>query len=246
MTKSKGPYTAKSFTKAWIEHHIESGSGNIDYATAYGEPGYSTDKPYILFSNWNDHALARLCGLPWERETGDEDVRKAAETKNAPVKAKLKRLTDILETQAELEWSDEWTIVYDSQPLAFRTSPDSHGWTPAFVSDTNFASGDIVPLADIEGDDDLQDEYIASIIDNPSTYCKPNIQLEAHRFQKLSDHENGWHPGQTDVPRDVLARAKIQFPSMEFVFGHLSKSQFSVEWELWGRDKETEQEKETA
>lgn len=47
---------------------------NIEYASTYGEPGYSTTKCGILLANWNDipkeiaEELEKQCELEWSDE----------------------------------------------------------------------------------------------------------------------------------------------------------------------------------
>ncbi len=52
--------------------------------------------------------------------------------------------------------------------------------------------------------------------------------------------ENGWHPGQTDDPKKILAEYQAKFPDKEFLFQVPEVGQFDVMFTIWGRDKEVD------
>ncbi len=60
-------------------------SRNFDFtvSTEYGEPGYSTDKPVILFANWNDlnksemNAVESVAEIEWSDEWIQDDAGRA-------------------------------------------------------------------------------------------------------------------------------------------------------------------------
>ena len=71
------------------------------FVNGYAEPGYQTDKPYIILGNYNPSDF---------NNSGD-----------------FGRVCDALERVAELEWEDEWMACDDCGKL-FRTIGDSYHW----------------------------------------------------------------------------------------------------------------------
>jgi hypothetical protein len=234
----KGLQAPKAFLGLWLKETLKTGSGELDYALEYAEPGYSTDKKYILLSNWNHYAMAHMCRLPWEPEYIRGEPNPKAPEANKDTIRKLKRLTTILEANAELEWSDEWFVDYNgSNPRCVRCSPNGHEWKPAYVIAEGFQSGEMTLVVDIQEDKDLQAEYLAYLLDNDETYCQVEIDLAALGFEKQKECETGWHPGQTDDPTKILKVFKEDKPDWEFIFTNYKNSQFYIEYELWGRPK---------
>ncbi len=72
----------------------------------YSEPGYSTDKDYIILGDWNAENF---------------------DAENVDFLAILDELEEI----AELEWSDEWLDCQECGKLV-RVNPNSYGWTPYY------------------------------------------------------------------------------------------------------------------
>ena len=240
-TKRKGLYTAKSFIKEFVEYHTEHNSGRFDSATEYAEPGYSTDKEYILFSNWNNQPLASMCKLPWKNTYIGSSIDHEAIEFNARIVDKLNRLKKVLETHAELEWDDEWITAFSNGiTKAVRISADSYDWMSCYIMSTNFNDCEVTLFSDVENDKDLRDSYLEYIINNPSVYCQPKLPLEALGFVKFFDYESGYHKGQTDNPNNIMREAIKNNPTKEFIFTNMKASQFYLEWELWGRDKTDE------
>ena len=78
---------------------------NIYNSDQYGEPGYSTNKEYIVVGNFNP-----------------------SDFKNP---GQFGRTLDLLEKIAELEWLDEWITCDDCGKL-YRCSPDSYSWLQSY------------------------------------------------------------------------------------------------------------------
>lgn len=176
-----------------ILNGLESRGFDFETATEYGEPGYSTDKPLIIFGNWN--------GL--ERST-----------------------IDTIESEMEIEWSDEWVI--DSDGRAFRSSPDCYSWRPSWF----YWEGEIIPNDSLSGDvDELRDYgFVFSPGDSVDLKSVPeNVDLSAIAELVESDCQTGFHPGQDADPAAML-RA---LPEGEYCFQIDGKGQFDCTWSIW-------------
>lgn len=90
------------------------GDDITEYATEYGEPGYSTsgDLGLIVLGNYNGVDL---------------------ETRFPGIATRLEELG------VQFEWYDEWTLDYETGN-AYRTQPDCYSWQPSFV----YADGEII------------------------------------------------------------------------------------------------------
>lgn len=143
-------------------------------------------------------------------------------------------IMDYLEAQGfELEWSDEWTINYNSSK-AYRTSPSSYDWESSVV----YYDGE--PL--FRDDDDPADiiEAIAMTDWNQEAGCVPSwitpSDLEEVGYVKVNheDFESGWFPGQTDDPAKI-AKAIWNGPKRveRLVFRKVENSQFYCKFECW-------------
>jgi hypothetical protein len=146
-----------------------------------------------------------------------------------------KGLVDFVESVAEIEWSDEWVI--DSDGRAFRSSPDSHGWSPAWFDH----DGEIVPwdsLPEDKGDllESLRDfGFIHDREDGGPFHSIPKDFISRERLGTFAsvvteNLENGWHPGQTDTPEKAL---EAMTADGEYFFLITSKGQFDLSLELW-------------
>lgn len=117
-----------------------------------------------------------------------------------------KALADRLEAQGyELEWSDEWCIDHDSGgSKAYRTSPDSYGWQSS-VQHTDDGTM-------LTPDSDIQDWIDWAKCDTASdaTRALPaylRTKLERAGWRRCDEiYESGFHPGQTDNPKQIAAK----------------------------------------
>jgi hypothetical protein len=173
----------------------EYGDGMLvtDISSDYAEPSYNLTSAdgIVVYGNWND-----------KRTLVDGEWITTSKTDTLP-----SRLCDALENiGADIEWCDEWTNCAECYK-AMRTQADSYGWTMygAFWED-GYVCADCLKehLADfIEGED---------YINNASKCLMPMFEsdLEALGFiqwEAGNEHtyESGWHPGQDDNPKDILA-----------------------------------------
>lgn len=113
-------------------------------------------------------------------------------------------LADCLESAGfELEWQDEWDVSCESCPAkAWRTSPDSYGWTPRVL----YCDGYV-----LTADDDLSDwieqcEFTASNNGRalPAFWDREAIEDCGWKLHE-EGLESGWHPGPTDDPQKIAA-----------------------------------------
>lgn len=181
-----------------ILNGLESRGFDFETASEYGEPGYSTDKPLIIFGNWNDLSRSEL---------------------------------DAVESEMEIEWSDEWTT--DSDGRAFRTQPDCYSWRPSwFLHD-----GEIVPNDSLSGDaDELRDYgFVFEPGDSVELKSVPeNVELSTIASLVEDDCQTGLYPGQNDSPAEKLAK----LPHGEYCFQIDGKGQFNCTWSIWKLNEE--------
>lgn len=131
-----------------------------------------------------------------------------------------------------LEWSDEWIVSHETNK-AYRTSPDSYGWLPSYVLTEDC---DILGVDEIRNGDCI-DSYIEHLLNSDRAADTFGIDWTKHGFRKLNPdaYESGFHPGQTDDPRKILAAAQAEYPLDDFLFSIDSKGQFDVNFSLWAR-----------
>ena len=136
-----------------------------------------------------------------------------------------------------LEWSDEWIVSHETNK-AYRSSPDSYGWKPAyFLTD----GGDVIGADEIRNGDEV-DTYIEYLVDDANRADTFDIDWTQYGFRKLNPdaYESGFHPGQTDNPRKILAAAQVEYPDHEFLFSIDDTGQFDVRFSLWARSTKEE------
>ena len=137
-------------------------------------------------------------------------------------------IQDTLEEQGyELEWSDEWIIC--DEGLAWRTSPDSYSWSPSYrITD----HGDILTLrSDIQ--EWIEETHCYDHMQTPQA-IPSNYDLTSEGFIKFNSdgYESGWFPGQTDDPKDILAKILEAYPNAKVCF-QASSSQFYASFDAY-------------
>lgn len=198
-------------TESLIEKARKAGqkvqSRDFSWATDYAEPGYSSPAHGIVFGDWNP----AIFGFD----------RPRSEQKRDPV-CKLARILEA--SGCECEWSDEWATCSDCGK-AILTSPDCHQWFPYY----RLIDGcEIVCLDCID-----PESYLASIEDD-SDHAVPSYS----RFDPLlfgyqkynGNFETGFHPGQTDSPKEVLAKMQ-KLGLSRIVLRLADKGQFDITWQ---------------
>jgi hypothetical protein len=183
------------------KHDKDTGSEYCEYASNYGEPGYSDPTGGILLANWNN--------VP-------DHVQHGLERRGF-----------------ELEWSDEWSVHYETAngPAAYRTQPDSYGWTPSLIF-----LDDGSPFSRNEAQAD-PDDYLEILLDNPNRADTFGIDWALHGFESIQDGESGFHPGQTDKPETMLAAAQAMPNGADFdyIFQIRDNGQFDIKFRLLRR-----------
>ena len=168
---------------------------NMQCAPGYAEPGYDDPAGGVYFANWNDIGNDKTMG----------------------------RVADLIEKAGgQIEWEDEW-YTCDVCGKAFRTSPDSYGWTPSYVvlHDCEFVCLDCVD----------REEYLESIQDNPKA-CSFFNPTECGYIRIDGEWETGFHPGQNDKPAEVLKKLHAA-GHKRVVFYMAGKGQFDCTWQAY-------------
>lgn len=140
---------------------------------------------------------------------------------------------DAIEEHCEIEWEDEWVVLYDEEGQAYRTSPDGYRWQPSTV----VWKGEIVSWDYIK-ENDLLLYYIRNeLAGNHKTALNCSLVGidDLSRIAKEVSQEryqSGLHEHMTDDPKAILE----SFPEEErhyYFFRIDSTSQFHIEFELW-------------
>jgi len=208
-----------------------------DLVVGYAEPGYGSDESVIVLGNWNDKTKY-VQGIVGGRPTRHAPIT----TSNIPT-----RLGNALERiGVELEWSDEWTTCGECY-RALRTQGDSYGWTMfgAFTGD-GYTCQDCMkadPNAYLTDTGYGNEEYINNSR-NAVTWLT-GAELKAIGFTQWApndpqSYENGWHPGQTDDPKEILKEITETGEWAETVFLIDSVGQFDIRFSAWVRNPDGE------
>lgn len=178
---------------------------HFTFVPDYVEPGYHSPEKGIVLGNWNP-----VCGFSKTR----------AEQARDPVS----KLARVLEAAGyECEWEDEWSTCTDCGN-AVRTAADSYGWTAYWrIVDCDFICLGCLDVA----------TYLESIEDDPKACCAPSHNPKDHGYVKFNgDFESGWHPGQDDDPKKIMAHMHAQGLS-RVVFKLASAGQFDARWHAY-------------
>jgi hypothetical protein len=139
-----------------------------------------------------------------------------------------------------LEWSDEWTVNWDGDQKAYRTSPDGHGWRSQLVY---LDDGQMIAKGELTPNSTALDDYIAHLVDHPERVDQFELDWTQHGFERLvadGAYESGLHPGQNDDPKKLMAHWREVRPGYEFLFTLDDVGQFDISFSIWGRKKEQE------
>lgn len=193
-----------NLTVETVEHILESAGGYLDdVANDYGEPGYTKDKNNpILLANWN----VLTC-----RNDNKE----------------YRLIMDAIESQFDIEWSDEWIQDYD-EGLIYRTTGDCWSWKPSYII---MDSSELITVNNVEL---YIDEYLDYLINNPNVCDLFDLDLSKYGFKQLNEEEfeSGWYH-KSDNPSEILEGLLKQYPSSEFIFGGLSNEQFRTNFNIY-------------
>jgi hypothetical protein len=197
-----------------------------DYGTDYdrvtgigvgiAEPGYGDADTVWVLGNWND--ITRY---------NPDGTRTVVDNRYA-------RLGDALERiGVEAHWLDEWQEC-DGCHSIVRCNADSYMWQPSYAT-----VGDETYCSECAPGDYLQ-EVLESYIGDYNrcvTSWVTESELTAAGFIRWNEppFENGWHPGQTDNPRDISERFESENPGSDWVFYLDENSQFYSRFSLFYR-----------
>lgn len=140
-----------------------------------------------------------------------------------------RELGDILERAGyAVEWSDEWSTC-DECGKAVRTSPDSYSWERAYTMPDEYT------ILCRECTD--WQEHCRSCEDQSDRAVTSDVDPAEYGYERLSraaEFENGFHPGQTDDPKAILAKLHSE-GKHGILFRVSSVGQFDVSFETWIR-----------
>jgi hypothetical protein len=134
-----------------------------------------------------------------------------------------------------IEWNDEWSQC-NGCDNAFRTSPDSYGWSPSYVL---MNECELVCLECLDGQ---EDEYLEGLEDNGSTALNiRSIDPAKFGYQLIKDgFESGWHPGQNDDPQTIL-KALQALGKERLLFKIDDSGQFDMAFSVWEKVTENDE-----
>lgn len=130
------------------------------------------------------------------------------------------------------EWLDEWTTCSECGK-AVRTSPNSYSWSSAYV----IQDGDLLCLDCVDAQ--AYYESIENAADkaasNEFTYKYP---AENYGYTRVNDdaYTNGFHPGQNDDPKQILAALLSSDPTGRYIFVIEYTSQFEIGFSVYRKD----------
>ena len=148
------------------------------------------------------------------------------------------RLFDALERiDVDAEWYDMVDKCADCGKL-MESSPTHYGWQPGYLTGPE---GDRVCFDCLDtDDDDVLDEF--GFIDNPDK-AVPDVlgrHLEGWGWAPHNGvFESGFHPGQTDSPREILGAIRAKEPNVSVVFRLDETSQFYIRFTAWTKNRDS-------
>lgn len=190
---------------------------DVDYvdliAEKYVEPGYDNPETLIVTGNWN-----------YDKEVDTTEIFPEEEEKSDTLYNVLEKLG------CSCEWSDEWAMCEECQG-AFRTSPDSYSWKRSYAEIDGYLRCHECICKDPE-------EYVESMIGKADHAITFDVDLESLGFVKYKgDYESGWHPGQTDDPKNIAK--KLESRGIErYVFVIDQTGQFDINFSVWVDEKQ--------
>jgi hypothetical protein len=193
------------------------GSGDLDKAYGYAEPGYKLTRKQksILFANWNE-----------DREHNYVTSRIRTLILPSFPNIEEKEILDCIERHYAIEWSDEWTTCDDCNE-AVRTEGDCYSWKTSYVIQ-NECELYCLACADFEA---VLPEYI----NNPEkAWLYDAKYLDEAGFTPLGNED--FHGGireYSEDPRAIYERLKN--PGIDLVFFIDGVEQFGVEVKVFTR-----------
>lgn len=162
-------------------------------------------------------------------------------------------IADLLEDQGyELLWLDEWARCSECH-RAYRTEPDSYFWESSLVilqeDWCDYVCVDCLEFSWIEEDyvnnparaltsvlfDRMRDEILGSGFVE-MTPMRTRLDWKGNRRTEIEPYESGWHPGQTDDPKEIHETLSAEHDETLFVISEVS--QFYLRFRVFVRDWE--------
>ena len=204
------------------------GDGEVvtDVGMGYSEPGYHNDNTVWVLGNWNTRTVYDRLRRPHKDETPS-------------------RLFDALERiGVEGEWLDEWAKCSHCYKIV-RTSPDSYMWKPFYVwvaDDSEILCGNCA--LDDEWFDDVLKPHVNNA-ENCVTFCDKS-HLESNGWERYNDrrYQSGMHPGMNDTPVAIAQEIARDKPGYDFVFYLDEQSQFYIEFSVFIKAREQEDDED--
>lgn len=195
----------------WILNGLEQRGIDFEIASTYGEPGYSTDKPFIVLADWNEP----------KHKGGKREYR----------------AFDLLET----EWQDEWITDSENRAFrcspdcyGWQASWFYHdGEVVPYDESDGHEGADLLEWLDGYG-------FVHNNGDSVELKAVPSC-ISPERLSPFAelvrdDMETGFHPGQNDRPEKFLKTA----PEGRYLFRIQGKGQFEIRWEVYRVKEEQE------
>lgn len=189
----------------------------MDLCAGYAEPGYGNEDSVVVFGNWNNKRWL---------QPGDKPLTKEGSLPS--------RLGDALERiGVECEWYDEWAQCENCYK-AFRTQADSYSWRMY----GSYIEGYVCVNCLLEDMESLVESLINNS-DNALTFGTPanltEIGFEKWEPNDPKTYENGFHPGQDDDPKTILAEILQWNQNAEVVFYISDVGQFDIRFSAFFR-----------
>lgn len=178
---------------------------------------FNTDQWYIVAQGWEDI------------ERAEKEIIALGLIDDIP---DLPRRGNLLEKGFNLVFSDEYTSCSGCGKL-LKTSPSYYGDLPEYIIN----DGEIL-CGDCYGDDDIIDLALndANTAVNIRQLKK---SLESHGFKLFRGNlESGFHPGQTDNPRDVSKEIEQLHPTADWLFCIDGAGQFDISFSAWYKERD--------
>ena len=187
---------------------------DIQMATEYAEPGYSTDKDVILFGNWNKIDRWNEAHHKCEPIEPDNTI--------------WMKLVELLGKHCELQWEDEWTRCSECNN-AIRTQPDSYSWTRSFV---DLEEG----ILCCECARKSATDWLESDFENQPTKAVTDgldLDLTSLGYNRVDEKfEHGLYGGQDADPKKIGEALRKQGIT-RFLFSLDSVGQFDANFSVW-------------
>jgi len=185
----------------------------METASEYGERGYSRrgDGPVVLGNYWCQRSD---CNYPERYEDGKRKIHS--------LDYHYPRVMNVLDSECELEWYDEWVVVDDR---AYRIHADSYSWQPTAVYNSDSDSY-LIAGEDIES-------WIEWAT-NDSTRCLMRDSFSVSELEEYGWVErecgfaSGWHEGMNDNPVSISEAIRDEHPELDVMFKLSETSQFYV------------------